>query len=155
VRASAVLSASGLSANRLELEITESVPLHDSQTTLSALHKLRELGIRISMDDFGTGYSSLSYPRSFPFDKIKIDRSFVYARVVDVISCIQEAHMSEAERRAAEQERFIRELIENDPLFSVFLLVEVNGGERGEGRRLVLVKREDGAGIQMPEPGTE
>jgi diguanylate cyclase (GGDEF)-like protein/PAS domain S-box-containing protein len=73
----AALSASGLPANRLELEITESVLLHDSQTTLTALHKLRELGIRISMDDFGTGYSSLSYLRSFPFDKIKIDRSFV------------------------------------------------------------------------------
>jgi diguanylate cyclase (GGDEF)-like protein/PAS domain S-box-containing protein len=73
----AALSASGLPASRLELEITESVLLHDNRTTLAALHKLRELGIRISMDDFGTGYSSLSYLRSFPFDKIKIDRSFV------------------------------------------------------------------------------
>jgi hypothetical protein len=63
--------------------------------------------------------------------------------------------MSEGERRAAEQECFIRELVENDPFFSIFLLVEVDGGERGEGRRLVLVKRKDGAGIQMPEPGTE
>jgi len=74
----AALSASGLAANRLELEITESVLLQDSEATLAALHKLREFGIRISMDDFGTGYSSLSYLRSFPFDKIKIDQSFVH-----------------------------------------------------------------------------
>jgi diguanylate cyclase (GGDEF)-like protein len=71
------LETSGLPANRLELEITETVLLQDSDSTLTTLHKLRSFGIRISMDDFGTGYSSLSYLRSFPFDKIKIDRSFV------------------------------------------------------------------------------
>jgi predicted signal transduction protein with EAL and GGDEF domain len=72
------LAASGLSANRLELEITESVLLQDGDATLAILHSLRELGIRISMDDFGTGYSSLSYLRKFPFDKIKIDQSFIF-----------------------------------------------------------------------------
>ena len=73
----AALQASGLSAHRLELEITESVLLQNSKATLAVLHELRAFGVRISLDDFGTGYSSLSYLRSFPFDKIKIDRSFV------------------------------------------------------------------------------
>ncbi|HEY8565739.1 MAG TPA: PAS-domain containing protein [Beijerinckiaceae bacterium] len=73
----AALGKSGLSPQRLELEITESVLLADSEATLATLHQLRGMGVRIAMDDFGTGYSSLSYLRSFPFDKIKIDRSFV------------------------------------------------------------------------------
>ena len=72
-----VLKQSGLPANRLELEITETLVLEKSDQVLATLHALRALGVRISMDDFGTGYSSLSYLRSFPFDKIKIDRSFV------------------------------------------------------------------------------
>jgi diguanylate cyclase (GGDEF)-like protein len=71
------LASSGLAPDRLELEITESILLQDSKATLATLHALRNMGVRIAMDDFGTGYSSLSYLRSFPFDKIKIDRSFV------------------------------------------------------------------------------
>jgi diguanylate cyclase (GGDEF)-like protein len=73
----AALAASGLPAARLELEITESVLLAESAATLGMLRTLRALGVRIAMDDFGTGYSSLSSLRSFPFDKIKIDQSFV------------------------------------------------------------------------------
>ncbi len=71
------LAASGLAPTRLEIEITECVLLHNKEATLAVLHQLRALGIRIAMDDFGTGYSSLTYLQSFPFDKIKIDRSFV------------------------------------------------------------------------------
>jgi diguanylate cyclase (GGDEF)-like protein/PAS domain S-box-containing protein len=71
------LAASGLAASRLELEITETVLIEDRESTLSLLFQLRELGVQISMDDFGTGYSSLSYLQCFPFDRIKIDRSFI------------------------------------------------------------------------------
>src|SRR6201999_603170 len=71
------LASYALHPIRLEIEITESVLLHDREATVALLHKLRSLGIRIAMDDFGTGYSSLTYLQSFPFDKIKIDRSFV------------------------------------------------------------------------------
>ena len=73
----AALGASGLPAGRLELEITEAVLLQDTESTVATLSSLRDLGVSISMDDFGTGYSSLGYLRKFPFDKIKIDGSFI------------------------------------------------------------------------------
>lgn len=76
-RVSKILRGAGLAPQRLELEITESVLLHDSDKNIGILHRLRRLGASIALDDFGTGYSSLSYLRTFPFDKIKIDRSFV------------------------------------------------------------------------------
>lgn len=71
------LEDSGLPATRLQLEITETVLLQNTFSTLETLHAIQKLGIQIALDDFGTGYSSLSYLRSFPFDKIKIDRSFI------------------------------------------------------------------------------
>jgi EAL domain-containing protein (putative c-di-GMP-specific phosphodiesterase class I) len=85
------LATSRLPADRLELEVTESVLMKSNEATLATLHQLRELGVRISMDDFGTGYSSLSYLRSFPFNKIKIDRSFIadLARGPDAVAIVQ------------------------------------------------------------------
>ncbi|WP_441239068.1 PAS-domain containing protein [Bradyrhizobium sp. 930_D9_N1_4] len=71
------LAEAGLPPQRLELEVTETALLDDSEATIEILHQLRALGVRVSLDDFGVGYSSLSYLRKFPFDRIKIDRSFV------------------------------------------------------------------------------
>jgi EAL domain-containing protein (putative c-di-GMP-specific phosphodiesterase class I) len=71
------LTNSGLPVGRLELEITERVLMQDSEGAFAILRQLRDLGIKIAMDDFGTGYSSLGYLRSFPFNKIKIDQSFI------------------------------------------------------------------------------
>ena len=71
------LQKSRLPARRLELEITELVLMHDSVAAIAMLHRLKDLGVSIAMDDFGTGYSSLGYLRSFPFDRIKIDQSFI------------------------------------------------------------------------------
>jgi diguanylate cyclase (GGDEF)-like protein len=81
------LAAAGLPARRLEIEITEGVLMQNTESTMATLHRLRELGVRISMDDFGTGYSSLGNLRKFPFDKIKIDRSFVSGLPHDADSC--------------------------------------------------------------------
>jgi EAL domain-containing protein (putative c-di-GMP-specific phosphodiesterase class I) len=77
------LASSGLPASRLELEVTESVLLEKSERSIEILNQLRELGVRVAMDDFGTGYSSIGYLRSFAFDKIKIDQSFVKDLLVD------------------------------------------------------------------------
>jgi diguanylate cyclase (GGDEF)-like protein len=79
LKVAAALAASGLRATRLELEITEAVLIRDDEAALAMLHQIRKLGVRIALDDFGTGYSSLSYLQRFPFDKIKIDRSFIKA----------------------------------------------------------------------------
>ncbi|MBS0243104.1 MAG: EAL domain-containing protein, partial [Proteobacteria bacterium] len=73
----AALAKGGLAASRLVLEVTESLLLGEDPQTIGLLHRLRELGLHIALDDFGTGYSSLSLLKSFPFDKIKIDQSFV------------------------------------------------------------------------------
>ena len=83
---SATLAESGLDPCRLELEITEGVLLGDHASVLADLHGLRAMGVRVSMDDFGTGYSSLSYLHSFPFDKIKIDQSFVRGEIDEASS---------------------------------------------------------------------
>jgi len=80
------LSRSGLAPGRLEVEITESVFLEGEASVVTLLHQLRSMGVRIALDDFGTGYSSLSYLRSFPFDKIKIDKSFVNSVALDASS---------------------------------------------------------------------
>lgn len=77
MKVAGALARSGLDPRRLELEITESVLLQDSEHNMRILHALKDLGVRIALDDFGTGYSSLSYLRLFPFDKLKLDRSFV------------------------------------------------------------------------------
>ncbi len=87
------LSAGGIAASRLEFEVTESLLLQQNDEVLATLHRLRGLGLRIALDDFGTGYSSLGYLRSFPFGKIKIDRSFVQEMVerpecASIVDCI-------------------------------------------------------------------
>lgn len=92
------LACSGLVPQRLELEITESVLIGDSDSAIACLHRLRALGVRIALDDFGTGYSSLSYLRRFPFDKIKIDRSFVQGIADPDTAAIVQAIVSIGER---------------------------------------------------------
>jgi diguanylate cyclase (GGDEF)-like protein len=96
----AALAATGLPANRLELEITEAVLIRDDEAALAILHQLRAIGVRIALDDFGTGYSSLSYLQRFPFDKIKIDRCFVGdIAEPDGSSCIVQAVVNIAAAR--------------------------------------------------------
>jgi EAL domain-containing protein (putative c-di-GMP-specific phosphodiesterase class I) len=77
------LASTGLAACRLELEVTEGVLIADEVQALQTLSALRELGVGLALDDFGTGYASLSYLRKFPFERIKLDRSFVQAQVLE------------------------------------------------------------------------
>ena len=90
LKVAAALAETGLDPRRLELEITEAVLIADDDAALVTLNQLRELGVRIALDDFGTGYSSLSYLQRFPFDKIKIDRTFVkeLARCTSIIKAV-------------------------------------------------------------------
>ena len=99
LRIMGALAASGLAPNRLEVEITEAVLIHDDETALAILHQLRAIGVRIALDDFGTGFSSLSYLKRFPFDKIKIDRCFVSDIEVDGSAVIVQAVVSIAASR--------------------------------------------------------
>ena len=99
LRIMGALAASGLSPDRLEIEITEAVLIHDDETALAILHQLRAIGVRIALDDFGTGFSSLSYLKRFPFDKIKIDRCFVKDIEVDGSAAIVQAVVNIAAAR--------------------------------------------------------
>ena len=95
------LEESGLDPRRLELEITESVLLDARGTALAMLEGLREMGVRVSLDDFGTGYSSLGYLRSFPFDKIKIDQSFIRGAADDAVGRADRARRSPRSAKAS------------------------------------------------------
>jgi diguanylate cyclase (GGDEF)-like protein len=100
LKVAAALAVSRLPAHRLELEITEAVLIRDDEAALAMLHQLRALGVRIALDDFGTGYSSLSYLQRFPFDKIKIDRSFIKdVAEPDGAACIVQAVVNIAAAR--------------------------------------------------------
>jgi EAL domain-containing protein (putative c-di-GMP-specific phosphodiesterase class I) len=79
----AVLTETGLEPSRLDLEITEGLLIKEPERAIAILQRLKDLGVQISMDDFGTGYSSLSYFRTFPFDKVKIDQSFIRDMMVN------------------------------------------------------------------------
>jgi diguanylate cyclase (GGDEF)-like protein/PAS domain S-box-containing protein len=99
LRIMGALATSGLPPDRLEIEITEAVLIHDGETALAILHQLRAIGVRIALDDFGTGFSSLSYLKRFPFDKIKIDRCFVSDIEVDGSADIVQAVVNIATSR--------------------------------------------------------
>jgi EAL domain-containing protein (putative c-di-GMP-specific phosphodiesterase class I) len=99
LRIMGALASSRLPPDRLEIEITEAVLIHDDETALAILHQLRAIGVRIALDDFGTGFSSLSYLKRFPFDKIKIDRCFVSDIEVDGSETIVQAVVNIAASR--------------------------------------------------------
>lgn len=109
------LASTGVSPDRVELEITETALLHDTKENVETLHRLRALGVRIALDDFGTGYSSLNYLRTFPFDTIKIDRCFVtdlatrsdcQAIIKAVVGLAQELNMKTVAEGIEEQDQF-------------------------------------------------
>jgi diguanylate cyclase (GGDEF)-like protein len=116
-----VLAATGLPATRLEVEITESVLLNETEATLAQLHGLNRLGVRIALDDFGTGYSSMAYLRRFPFDKLKIDRCFVKAltteadarvivhAIIDMAAGLHMKTLAEGVEREAEMAALLEE----------------------------------------------
>jgi diguanylate cyclase (GGDEF)-like protein len=112
------LAAARLPANRVELEVTEAVLLHATENTLATLHQLRDMGVRIALDDFGTGYSSLSYLRSFPFDKLKIDRSFIKdigeneesVAIIEAIAMLAKALNVTTTAEGVETEQQLREI---------------------------------------------
>ena len=99
LRITGALAASGLQPDRLEIEITEAVLIHDDETALAILHQLRGIGVRIALDDFGAGFSSLSYLKRFPCDKIRIDRCFVSDTEVDGFAAIVQAVVNIAAAR--------------------------------------------------------
>jgi diguanylate cyclase (GGDEF)-like protein len=131
------LADSGLSPGRLELEITEALLIGDDATALTILHELRTLGVRVALDDFGTGYSSLSYLSKFPFDKIKIDRSFINelaqgsrsAGIVRAVVALASEHQmsTTAEGVETEQQRDILQQLQCDEMQG-FLLSPARSG---------------------------
>jgi EAL domain-containing protein (putative c-di-GMP-specific phosphodiesterase class I) len=130
------LRASGLAPHRLILEITESVMMNDVPAMIARLRELKALGVRLAIDDFGTGYSSLSYLRQFPFDLLKIDKSFID----DVGSNMQEKELTRA-------------IIELGKTLDLELVAE--GIERGEQlSRLQSLDCELGQGFYFAEPLT-
>ena len=152
----AILAATELPPHRLELEITETVLLDENDSTLAILHQLRAMGTRIALDDFGTGFSSLSYLRAFPFDKIKIDRSFVrdserpdcIAIIRSVASLAANLHMATTAEgiETAEQLDRVRKVgcTEGQGYFfarpkPAHELVHSPAGQKTEARRLRLV----------------
>ena len=145
------LADSGLEPRRLELEITESVLLDDSDANLGTLRALKALGVAISLDDFGTGYSSLSYLRSFPFDKIKIDKSFVQdigssreaLAIIRAITGLSNSLLIHTTAEGVEtEEQFLRLQEEGCSHFQGYLF----GRPQSSERRLQAVEMPDGKG---------
>jgi EAL domain-containing protein (putative c-di-GMP-specific phosphodiesterase class I) len=152
-----VLEDTGLAARRLELEITETVLLQDTEAVMAMLYSLHDLGLRVSMDDFGTGYSSLSYLHRFPFDKIKIDRTFVsdlrIAPLGATGTMTLDGQLSSAARSAAVIVRTITRLGAN-----LGISTTAEGVETAE--QLALVQEEgctevQGYFISRPRPAAE